>query len=65
VHALNNSLALLVYAAQGQEPWERPLELLPWYVTVPAAVILVLSIRRLHHSIARGVRRDGLTTISE
>jgi sodium transport system permease protein len=65
VHALNNSLALLVYAAQGQEPWERPLELLPWYVTVPAAAVLIVSIRRLHHSAAHGRRRDGPATISE
>ncbi|MEW5701475.1 MAG: type II CAAX endopeptidase family protein [Candidatus Zixiibacteriota bacterium] len=48
VHALNNALALAVFTAQSPDQWERPLEWVPWYVTLPAGLALLVSVYRLH-----------------
>ncbi|MBI3871485.1 MAG: CPBP family intramembrane metalloprotease [candidate division Zixibacteria bacterium] len=48
VHVLNNALALVVFAFQSPAQWERPLEFLPWYATLPAGVFLVIAIWRIH-----------------
>ena len=47
-HTLNNALALIVFAAQSPDQWERPLEFLPWQVTLAAGLILIVSVWRLH-----------------
>jgi membrane protease YdiL (CAAX protease family) len=61
VHALNNALALVVFAAQTPAQWENPLELLPWRVTVPAGLVLVVSVWKLHRVPVKPTHAESVT----
>jgi membrane protease YdiL (CAAX protease family) len=48
-HIANNSFALVIFSLQRPEDWDTPPEFLPWYAIVPAGVLLVYSVWRLHN----------------
>jgi membrane protease YdiL (CAAX protease family) len=58
-HIANNSLALVVFALQRPEDWETRPEFLPWYVVLPAGLLLVYSLIQLHRVTASSALKGG------
>ena len=56
-HIANNSFALVIFSLQRPEDWDTPPEFLPWYAVVPAGVLLVYSVWRLHNLTSQSAAR--------
>jgi len=59
LHMLNNTMALIVFSVQGRDQWDERPEFIPWYWTLLAGAVLIMSIRELHRLTSDEARGTG------